>query len=118
MKILCDRAAAGRAGRGLAAPLTGRPAGGYWAGAVSSDRRSSMRGVGLLAVVVGLVAGADEPGQGEARRDLDALQGRWAMVSFEVNGEAVPPEQVKAGRLVVEGDRYTPELGDRRTTFS
>src|SRR5215217_1304272 len=57
-------------------------------------------------------------GADEAARDLEAMQGAWSMVSFELNGEAVPEEQVKAGRLVVKGDKYAPTLGGRTTAFT
>jgi uncharacterized protein (TIGR03067 family) len=77
-----------------------------------------MRRIALLLLGLGLMAGADEPTSLEARKTLDALQGHWAMVSFEVNGETAAEEQVKTGRLVVEQDRYLPVLGDRRASFS
>jgi uncharacterized protein (TIGR03067 family) len=64
------------------------------------------------------MAGAGEPGTKEARKTLDAIQGHWTMVSFEVNGEAVGEEQIKTGRLVVERDRYMPALGEQRGSFS
>jgi uncharacterized protein (TIGR03067 family) len=77
-----------------------------------------MRALAFLIVGVGLLAGAGEPAGNEAKQTLDSLQGHWTMVSFEVNGEAIPEEQVKTGSLVVEQDRYTPSLGARRASFS
>jgi uncharacterized protein (TIGR03067 family) len=77
-----------------------------------------MRWIALLALGVARLAGADEPIGIEARKTLDALQGRWTMVSFEVNGESIPEEQVTTGSLVVEHDRYMPALGDKRASFS
>jgi uncharacterized protein (TIGR03067 family) len=44
-------------------------------------------------------------------KGMEAFQGSWAMISLQINGEKVSEAQVKTGRLVVEGDRYTPTLG-------
>ena len=77
-----------------------------------------MRGIALLALGVGLLSSAEEPPGSGAKQTLDALQGRWTMVSFEVNGESLPEEQVKTGSLVVEQDLYKPTLGERRASFS
>jgi uncharacterized protein (TIGR03067 family) len=56
-----------------------------------------------LALAVGLLLAADAP-----KDDKEQLQGRWVMVSLELDGEKVPEDQVATGRLVVEGNRYTP----------
>jgi uncharacterized protein (TIGR03067 family) len=54
-----------------------------------------------------LVSAADPKG------DAERLQGAWVMVSLEIDGEAAPDEQVAAGILLVEGDRYTPTYGGK-----
>src|SRR4051794_39250113 len=77
-----------------------------------------MRRIGWLALAAGPLIGADEPKPDAAAKELEALQGTWTMVSFEVNGEAAPEEQVKTGRLVVKGSTYTPTLGDKRVTLT
>src|SRR4051794_3619039 len=72
-----------------------------------------MRSIVLLIVAVGGVAGADDPQNERAPKDIEALQGTWTMASLEINGEDVSKEQVQAAKLVVEGDRYTPVFDDR-----
>jgi uncharacterized protein (TIGR03067 family) len=72
-----------------------------------------MQGTGFLIVAVGLLVGADDPKADDARKDVEALQGTWSMVSASIDGEEVPEDQVRAGKLVVEGDRYTATLGER-----
>jgi uncharacterized protein (TIGR03067 family) len=57
----------------------------------------------FAAVAVSLLLPAAGPGN-----DLDRLQGRWVMVSLEINGEPVSEDQVASGKLIVEGNRYTP----------
>ena len=76
-----------------------------------------MRRMGVVAVAVGLLAGAGGAQGGEDEKER--LQGTWSMAKLVVNGEAVPAEQVEAGRLIIEGDGYTATLGDRtvRSTF-
>jgi uncharacterized protein (TIGR03067 family) len=64
----------------------------------------------LLAVGVLLLTGADEPKQ-EASDDRRRLQGAWTMASVVLDGMPVPAEYSKAGRLVVDGDRYSVTLG-------
>src|SRR5947209_7337303 len=55
------------------------------------------------AMAVGLLLAASDPKDDAAR-----LQGAWVMVSLEIDGETMSEDQVASGRLVVEGDRYTP----------
>lgn len=40
------------------------------------------------------------------------------MVSFEVDGDAVPEEQTRSGRLTIEKDVYAPTLGGRSQSFT
>jgi uncharacterized protein (TIGR03067 family) len=72
-----------------------------------------MRSIGLVAMSVALLAGADGPEGVGAKGDRERLQGSWAMVSLEINGEKAPEEEVKAARLFVEGGRYTPVFDER-----
>lgn len=72
-----------------------------------------MPGFSVLTAVVLLQLGTDEP-----KDDLPSIQGTWTMVSFEVNGEAVPDGQVKMGRLVVLKDIYELTFGGRTRSFT
>jgi uncharacterized protein (TIGR03067 family) len=69
-----------------------------------------MRRIALLAVGVGLLAGADEPKR-DAGDDRSRLQGSWTMASVVLDGAAVASEYARTGRLEVEGDRYAVTLG-------
>jgi uncharacterized protein (TIGR03067 family) len=71
-----------------------------------------MRGIVPVAVAVGLLVGADGPKAADRTKEAEELHGTWAMVSVTVNGEAVPEEVARTGKLVVEGDRYTATLGE------
>jgi hypothetical protein len=64
-----------------------------------------MRSRGLVAAAVALIAGADGT-EGEK----DRLQGTWAMVSLEINGEKTADEEVKTARLVVEAADDRPRM--------
>src|ERR1700761_9367212 len=43
----------------------------------------------------------------ENERDLDKLQGTWAITSLEFDGNTVGPHEYAAARLIVEGNRFT-----------
>jgi uncharacterized protein (TIGR03067 family) len=77
-----------------------------------------MRLVTLLLVGTALVGGAF--GSRDATKDDAAkLQGIWEIVSVEIEGKAVPMDDLKASRLIVEGKRYSFKLGkiDLEFTF-
>ncbi len=46
------------------------------------------------------------------KSDLVPLQGTWTMESFILNGETIPEEQTKTGRLVISGTEYRAQFGD------
>jgi uncharacterized protein (TIGR03067 family) len=74
-----------------------------------------MRRIGLVAVAAGLLIGADGPKKDDAGKDIEGLQGTWAMTSLVMSGEAVPEGNSLAGKLVVEGDRYTVSVAGQVT---
>lgn len=71
-----------------------------------------MRSLSASTLAIVRIGGNDEPD------DLERVQGTWTMVSFEVDGESVPQDQVKGGRLVVAKDVYTPMFQGRTTAFT
>lgn len=71
-----------------------------------------MRRFGMLALVVGLLAGADEPKK-DAKKDAEAFAGSWTMGSVVINGETIPEDYAKTGKLVVQGEKYTVTLGEQ-----
>jgi uncharacterized protein (TIGR03067 family) len=70
-----------------------------------------MKRLFLLALVAGLFLVATGPAAKEGSSDKDKLQGSWGLVSVEVNKQPLTMDQLKAARLVVEGDRYSFTLG-------
>jgi uncharacterized protein (TIGR03067 family) len=65
------------------------------------------------AVVAGLLAAAQAPA-GDAKKELDKLQGTWTVVTVEADGKPLPAEQTQTMKLVIQGDKYTFQTGDQR----
>jgi uncharacterized protein (TIGR03067 family) len=61
----------------------------------------------LAAIVVGLTLVAGAAPDDAVKKDLAQLQGEWSMVSFEIDGKASPPEDVKKGRRTCRGNETT-----------
>lgn len=59
-------------------------------------------------VIIGSARGDDR-----APSDLEKLQGVWICVSMERNGEPIPPDRYKGGRLTMEGETFTFKVGNR-----
>ena len=76
-----------------------------------SLRRINMRGAGLAMVAVGLLLGAGQPKQPEAKDPAEQLQGGWHMVMLLASGEETPAQETKGGELVVLDDVYRSKLG-------
>jgi uncharacterized protein (TIGR03067 family) len=80
-----------------------------------------MTKVRLLAAVctLALVApayAADKPSPA-AKKDLDALQGRWVARSAEVDGKPMDAERLKLVFLELKGDQYTWQINDLGQEF-
>ncbi len=53
----------------------------------------------------------------EAKQELERLQGTWALVGLEVNGEAVPEAKLQGTTLVIKGDKYVTHVkGNKHET--
>jgi|SRR5579864_19678 len=61
----------------------------------------------LMAAALGLFSDA-----GDAKKELESLQGTFAMVMLQVNGEEVAKDQIESAQLVIEGNKYSASLGD------
>ena len=61
--------------------------------------------------VVCLLAGADAPGD-VAKKDLAKFQGEWVMTSGDRDGQAIPAEYLRQGKLVFKDGEVTMTLGD------
>jgi uncharacterized protein (TIGR03067 family) len=59
----------------------------------------------LSALAVGFLVAADE--KGDAKKDMDGLQGEWTLVSAERNGEKLPDDQGKTMRRIIKGDEFS-----------
>ena len=58
-----------------------------------------------LLLAAGLLVGADAKDD-DAKKDLELLQGTWALVSAERDGKKAPEDEVKKTRLVVTGNKF------------
>jgi len=47
-----------------------------------------------------------------ARKDLEKLQGTWTLVAMDVEGHAVPREELQDWQAVYQGDALTLKVGD------
>jgi uncharacterized protein (TIGR03067 family) len=65
----------------------------------------------LLVLAVGFLIAADAA-KDDAKKDQDKLQGTWKLASGEQEGEPIPEDTLKAGKLVVMGEKFTIKLGD------
>src|SRR5436309_364722 len=72
-----------------------------------------MRLQALTIVVAGLVAAAPASREEAARQDRDKLQGVWALVLAEQDGEKAPEQTVKLIKLVFKGEQYTLGGGEK-----
>jgi uncharacterized protein (TIGR03067 family) len=70
-----------------------------------------MRLAWLALGATGLLLAADNP-TGDAKKDLDRMQGSWVAASGEAKGNPFPDEQVKGTKLVLKGDKYSYTVGD------
>jgi uncharacterized protein (TIGR03067 family) len=61
----------------------------------------------LLLLVLAFAAGAKEPSEDAAAKDLKGMQGDWVVASMEVDGMKVPDEDAMALFRSVKGDRYS-----------
>ena len=67
----------------------------------------------VLAILALALVAADAPRTDADKKDAEALQGTWTMVSLTISGQNGSEEQVKGSKLVVEGDRFTPTVDDQ-----
>lgn len=69
----------------------------------------------LLLLAMGPAArGMDE--DAAAKKDLDALQGVWTLVTQEEDGQKLPAEELKYTVLIVRGDKFTHTNGKNTIT--
>jgi uncharacterized protein (TIGR03067 family) len=67
--------------------------------------------LGILSV--GMLLGADGKNDDPAAKDLERLQGTWAIESLEINGKQEPEERTKDTKLTVKGDKYVVKVRDK-----
>lgn len=61
--------------------------------------------------VIGSWAVAEAP-KDAVKKDLEQFQGKWVVVSRELDGRKVPADTIKPTTLTVQGDKYTVRMGD------
>jgi uncharacterized protein (TIGR03067 family) len=65
-----------------------------------------------LVVTVSSFAADDKTKQEAVQKELQKLEGTWAMVSAEQNGEAAPKDAIQNIRVIFKGDKLTIKRGD------
>jgi uncharacterized protein (TIGR03067 family) len=60
----------------------------------------------LIATACTSVLGADET-KDAAKKDLEALQGEWKLVSATRDGKTMPADDVKVMKCTIKGDKFT-----------
>jgi len=60
----------------------------------------------LAIIVVGLLVAADFPKDAATKKDFDALQGTWVLVSGERDGKKLSEETAKNTKLAVAGFKF------------
>ncbi len=69
-------------------------------------------GAGLLFAAGVLFAAGEQ--DDAVKKEMKKLEGAWMMQSFETNGKPAPEETVKQIRLVIKGNQYLVDIGDRK----
>ncbi|MCC7085037.1 MAG: TIGR03067 domain-containing protein [Pirellulales bacterium] len=67
-----------------------------------------------LIAAVGFLAGTKVP-ENSVMKGADAFQGTWKLTAGEVDGTALTPEQLKVGKLVIQGNRFSVTLPEKGT---
>jgi uncharacterized protein (TIGR03067 family) len=60
-----------------------------------------------------LLIAADDKKDDAAKKDVEKLQGEWAMSSHEYNGEKLADDQVKNYKRTVKDDHFAVDLADK-----
>jgi uncharacterized protein (TIGR03067 family) len=76
-----------------------------------------MRLRAVLIVAAGLLLAADDAKDEPIAKELKKLEGTWKIVTLQVNGSTVAPDDPFAvkGRLVFKGGEYWIDYGDRQS---
>lgn len=71
----------------------------------------------LMIMIAGASLGANNPPDAAAKKDLDALQGTWSLVSAMQDGKALPKDKVEQTTIVFKGNTFRfPELAEYATS--
>jgi uncharacterized protein (TIGR03067 family) len=71
-----------------------------------------LRAAGVIALALGAAAAAAGPE--EQRKEQAKLEGRWRVTRVEIDGEPLPPEDVRGMGLAFKGDRLVSERGGKK----
>lgn len=66
-----------------------------------------------LAIIPAMLLLAAQPA-GNAKKDLDRIQGEWVMAALEVEGKPVPEEKLQGTTLTIKGDKYIVSVKDKK----
>jgi uncharacterized protein (TIGR03067 family) len=72
----------------------------------------------MLLAGTGLMLRAEPLSPDRARDDTAKLQGTWAIVSVEIEGKALPMDNLKDSRLTIQGSKYSFKLNQTELEFT
>jgi uncharacterized protein (TIGR03067 family) len=61
----------------------------------------------MLAAGLGISGAAADEARDPAKKELEALQGQWKLVSATRDGKDMPRDMVKALKCTIKGDKFT-----------
>ncbi len=67
----------------------------------------------ILAIFVGTTLTAADPKDDPAKKELEKMQGTWMYESVEMDGKAMPADELKKMRITFAGDKFTVKSGDK-----
>jgi uncharacterized protein (TIGR03067 family) len=71
-----------------------------------------------MLISLAIVGAAAMAVSGRQAGDVAKLQGTWALESVEIDGKAIPMDELKESRLTVKGQEYLFRFRDTRLDFT
>src|SRR5262245_10764766 len=74
-----------------------------------------MKRLGIWAVLAAALVAAGAPGgEGEAKKELEKLQGTWKVLKAVKSGDPEPADEVQKMRVVISGEKFTIQAGEKK----
>jgi uncharacterized protein (TIGR03067 family) len=71
-----------------------------------------MQFVVKMVLLAGPLLAAEAPKEDAAKKDLEKMQGHWALISLEEKGKTATEARRQEWKLSLDGDQYTFTIGD------